>query len=117
MNIPLYQLFGLFNISNWYKAYFQDRLNVVHILPKETIELLSVAVAFNQVERKATIPKKETVHSFRDSFAAHLCENGTDLHYIHSLLGRESRKNLALYTHRTTMGVGQLKSPIELLDL
>jgi len=66
--------------------------------------------------KKAGITKKVTVHTFRHSFATHLLENGTNLRYIESLLGHESSKTTEIYTHITTNGFDQLKSPLDNLE-
>ncbi len=65
---------------------------------------------------KAGIKKKVSVHSLRHSFATHLLENGTDLRYIQSLLGHASSKTTEIYTHITTKGFDQIKSPMDKLD-
>ena len=66
---------------------------------------------------KAGITKRVTVHTLRHSFATHLLEQGTDLRYIQSLLGHESSKTTEIYTHVTTKGFDQIKSPIEKLTI
>ncbi len=66
---------------------------------------------------KAGIQKQVTVHTLRHSFATHLLEHGTNLRYIQSLLGHSSSKTTEIYTHITTKGMDQLKSPMDLLDI
>lgn len=70
----------------------------------------------NSVEL-AGIKKKVSVHTLRHSFATHLLENGTDLRYIQSLLGHESSKTTEIYTHITTKGFDQIKSPLDNLEI
>lgn len=66
---------------------------------------------------KTSIKKRVTVHTLRHSFATHLLENGTDLRYIQSLLGHESSKTTEVYTHITTKGFDQIKSPLDKLNI
>jgi len=72
---------------------------------------------FKEICQKVGIKKKVSVHTLRHSFATHLLENGTDLRYIQVLLGHESSKTTEIYTHITTKGFNQIKSPLENLDI
>lgn len=77
----------------------------------------SVQVILAMAVQKANITKKVIVHTLRHSFATHLLENGTDLRYIQTLLGHSSSKTTEIYTHVTTKAFGQIKSPLDKLDI
>lgn len=66
---------------------------------------------------KVGIKKHVTVHTLRHSFATHLLETGTDLRYIQSLLGHANSKTTEIYTHITTKGFDQIKSPLDNLNI
>lgn len=77
----------------------------------------SISAILSKAVKEAGIVKNVTVHTLRHSFATHLLERGTDLRYIQSLLGHESPKTTQLYTHITTKGFDQIKSPLDGLDI
>jgi len=77
----------------------------------------SIQAILKEAVAKAKIVKRVTVHTLRHSFATHLLESGTDLRYIQTLLGHESSKTTEIYTHVTTKGFDQIKSPLDELEL
>lgn len=77
----------------------------------------SIQTFFREISKKVGIKKRVSVHTLRHSFATHLLENGTDLRYIQALLGHESSKTTEVYTHVTTKGFEQIKSPLDHLNI
>ncbi len=67
--------------------------------------------------KKAGIKKDISVHTLRHTFATHSLEDGADLRYIQEMLGHESSKTTEIYTHVTTKGFDQFKSPLDNLDI
>jgi integrase/recombinase XerD len=64
-----------------------------------------------------SLPERSSTHTLTHSFATHILENGVDLRYIQSMLGHENSKTTEIYTHITTKGFDQIKSPLDNLDI
>lgn len=77
----------------------------------------SVQNMVKSVVKKAGIQKETTMRTLRHTFATHSLENGVDLRYIQSMMGHASSKTTEIYTHITTKGFDQIKSPMDNLDI
>ncbi len=102
------------------RIYFLEYKPKVYLFEGQTGGIYSkrsIQSIFKAAVLKAGIQKQVTVHTLRHSFATHLLENGVNLRYIQSLLGHSSSKTTEIYTHVTTKGMDQLKSPLDMLDI
>ena len=78
-----------------------------NIRPKRTTKTTNISLA------KAKITKPVTLHWLRHSYATHLLENGTDIHYIQELLGRNSSRTTEIYTYMSTRDIQKIISPFD----
>ena len=76
----------------------------------------SIQQIIRDAAKKAGIKKRLSFHTLKHTFATHLLESGTDLRYIQSLPGHASSKTTEVYTHVTTKGFDQIKSPSDKLE-
>lgn len=102
------------------RIYFKEYKPIIYLFEGQNggqYSVRSIQQIFIEACRKAKITKKVSVHSLRHSFATHLLEQGTNLRYIQSLLGHANSKTTEIYTHITTKGFDQLKSPLDKLSI
>ena len=103
-------------LREYYKQYRPTVWLFEGVKKGEQYSTRSIQQIFQDAVHKAGITKDVSVHTLRHSFATHLLENGTDLRYIQSLLGHANSKITEIYTHITTKGFDQIKSPMDTLD-
>ncbi len=107
-------------LLKWLREYYKREKPATWLFEGVTggqYSMRSVQNIMKEAVKKAGIKKHATVHTLRHSFATHMLENGTDLRYIQNLLGHNSSKTTEIYTHITTKGIEQLKSPFDLLGM
>jgi integrase/recombinase XerD len=81
--------------------------------PGEPYSVSSLEKILKNACTRAGIRKPVTLHWLRHSYATHLLESGTDLRYIQELLGHQSSKTTEIYTHVTTKGIQNIRSPFD----
>lgn len=81
--------------------------------PGDPYSTSSLAKVLKNACARAKIKKPVTLHWLRHSYATHLLESGTDLRYIQELLGHKSSRTTEIYTHVTTRGIQNIRSPFD----
>jgi site-specific recombinase XerD len=64
---------------------------------------------------KANIHKQAGCHTFRQSYATHLLENGTNIRIVQKLIGHADVKATEIYTHVMSKDMDAVKSPLDTL--
>ena len=72
----------------------------------------TIQKAFKIALARSDISKDATVHTLRHSFATHLLESGVNLRVIQEVLGHQSLKTTARYTHLTSRSLGGLYAAV-----
>lgn len=79
----------------------------------EYLDKASVNQFFKASAKRAGIERRVSSHSCRHSFASHLFEDGTDIHYIQSLLGHVDPRSTEVYLHVSNKTLLGIKSPYD----
>ncbi len=75
----------------------------------------SIQEVVQRSKKLAGVKKKGSIHALRHSFATHLYEAGTDLISIKELLGHQSLRTTAIYTHVSKKNISKIQSPFDKL--
>lgn len=100
-------------LENYFRAYRTTEYIFEGAKPGTRYSSRSIQNIVKRAAAKAGIRKHITAHTLRHSFATHCLESGVDLRYIQSMLGHENSKTTEVYTHITTKGFSQIKSPLD----
>ena len=71
---------------------------------------------FYRAVKKSGVRYKGGIHTLRHSFATHLIESGVELPVVQRLMGHASLMTTALYLHVTECRLGEVHSPLDLID-
>jgi site-specific recombinase XerD len=66
--------------------------------------------------KKSGVRRKGGIHLLRHSFATHCIESGLELTLVQRLLGHASLLTTARYLHVTAVRLGQVRSPLDLIE-
>jgi site-specific recombinase XerD len=77
----------------------------------------SAQIVLKRAAASAGIKVNVTLHTLRHSYATHLLEAGIGLRYIQDILGHSSPKTTMLYTHVSGKRLGEVRSPVEDMDI
>jgi len=72
----------------------------------------TVEHVFASALKKSGVRKHGTPHDFRHSFATHLLETGTDIHFIQKLLGHKNVSTTTIYTKLANPKIAGVRSPL-----
>ena len=114
-----YKLLGIktLDILRKYVAEYKPKEWLFEGAKGENYSQKGIQAILRKSVEKVGIKKHITLHTLRHRFATHLLEAGTDLRYIQSLLGHANIKTTEIYTHITTKGFDQIKSPLDNLNV
>ena len=77
------------------------------------LDRASVNQFFKASAKRAGIERHVSSHTCRHSFASHLFEDGTDIHYIQSLLGHVDPRSTEVYLHVSSKTLLGIRSPFD----
>jgi site-specific recombinase XerD len=83
--------------------------------PEKPIHPHTVQQVCRDARQAAGLGKHVTVHTLRHSFATHLLEAGTNIRTIQLLLGHQSLRTTAVYTHVSAATLEATQSPLDRL--
>lgn len=78
----------------------------------QPVKIKNVQEAFRRAVRQSGVKKAAHVHSLRHSYGTHLLEAGVNLRVIQCILGHQSPRTTAIYTHLTPQVIESVSKTI-----
>jgi len=100
------------DLRNYYRAY-RPKVYLFEGQYGGQYAIRSVQTVFKNAMQKAKINKSVGIHGLRHSYATHLLEAGTDMHFIQKLLGHKDIKTTEIYAKVSNRQLGNIKSPLD----
>ena len=85
-------------------------------LPHQPINKATGQNIYYRAVEKSGVRRKGGIHVLRHSFATHCIESGLELTLVQRLLGHSSLLTTARYLHVTAARLGQVRSPLDLIE-
>ena len=82
----------------------------------EPIGISTAQKIYNRAVQKSGVRRKGGIHVLRHSFATHLIESGVELNLVQRLMGHSSLLTTSIYLHVTQSRLGEVRSPLDLID-
>jgi integrase/recombinase XerD len=84
--------------------------------PHQPINRATGQNIYYRAVKKSGVRRKGGIHLLRHSFATHCIESGLELTLVQRLLGHASLLTTARYLHVTAVRLGQVRSPLDLIE-
>ena len=84
--------------------------------PNQPINKATGQNIYYRAVEKSGVRRKGGIHLLRHSFATHCIESGLELTLVQRLLGHSSLLTTARYLHVTAARLGQVRSPLDLIE-
>lgn len=85
--------------------------------PNQPINKATGQNIYYRAVRKSGVRRKGGIHLLRHSFATHCIESGLELTLVQRWLGHASLLTTARYLHVTAARLGEVRSPLDLIEL